>query len=141
MKKIFTTILMILGMTVAPTLATMPVYAEEAVPENCVSSSVLSNKTINGKRYYCDDSGDGAGVFHVLGIVLNVLTFGIGIAATVGIVISGIQYATAGDNSSRVQAAKNRILQIVIGLAIYAVFWGILQFLLPGGLFGDGSTQ
>lgn len=134
MKKTLLSLLISLGLVGITGLVALPAYAED--DNNCVSTSILGE---GGQ--YCDTSGDGAGVFHVLGIVLNVLTFGIGIAATVGIVISGIQYATAGDNSSRVQAAKNRILQIVIGLAIYAVFWGILQFLLPGGLFGDGSTQ
>lgn len=135
MKKILAIVMMILGIGA---IATVPAYAEE-VPEGCVSSSILSNKEINGKKYYCDDSGDGSGVVYILGIVVNVLTFGIGVAATVGLVLSGIQYLTAGDNVGQIQKAKTRIFHIVIGLAIYAVFWGILQFLLPGGLFGDGS--
>jgi hypothetical protein len=56
-----------------------------------------------------------------------------------GVVITGYQYMTARDNSAQVMKAKNRLLQIVIGLAIWVVFWGVLQFLLPGGIFGNGG--
>lgn len=119
---------------------TVPAFAEPAGDAtaggddgNCVKTSILGS---GGQ--YCDD-GDGGGIFYILGIVLNVLTYGVAIAATVGIVISGIQYSTAGDNVGQLQKAKSRIVQIVIGLAIYSVFWGLLQFLLPGGLFGDGT--
>lgn len=109
------------------------------VPEGCVSSSVFSNKEINGKKYYCDETEEGDGVFYILGIVINILTFGIGTAAVVGIALSAVQYLTAGDNVGQIQKAKLRITHIVIGLAAYAVFWGVLQFLLPGGLFGNGK--
>ncbi|MBQ6486486.1 hypothetical protein IJI76_02040 [Candidatus Saccharibacteria bacterium] len=88
----------------------------------------------------CDSgSGDGAAIFDVLAIALNIMTWGVGAAAVIGVVISGYQYITARDNSAQVAKAKNRILQIVIGLAVWVLFWGILQFLLPGGLFADGS--
>jgi uncharacterized membrane protein YciS (DUF1049 family) len=89
----------------------------------------------------CDDvAEDGPAVFRLLSIVLNVVTYGVGAAAVLGVVITGYQYITARDNNvAQVAKAKNRMLQIVIGLAIWIVFWGVLQFLLPGGLFGNGQ--
>lgn len=81
----------------------------------------------------------GEGIFDILAIALNIATFGVAAAGVIGIIISGYQYMTARDNSAAVVKAKNRILQVVIGLAIWALFWGVLQFLLPGGLFADGS--
>ena len=144
MKKLVT-VMTLVGVMMLASLAVIfgtetMVYANEAnkVPEGCVPASILSNETIGGKKYYCD-KGNGEGVVYVLGIVVNVLTFGVGTAATVGLVISGIQYIMAGGDVGRLQRAKMRIFHIVIGLAIYAVFWGILQFLLPGGLFGGES--
>ena len=86
----------------------------------------------------CVDSGsDGNGVFMVLNVILQVLTWGIGIAGTLGIVITGFQYMTARDDANQMTKAKNRLIQIVIGLAIYAVMWSFLQWLLPGGVFGN----
>ena len=89
----------------------------------------------------CDDvAEDGSALFRLLAIVLNVVTYGVGAAAVLGVVITGYQYITARDNNvAQVAKAKNRMLQIVIGLAIWIVFWGVLQFLLPGGLFGNGQ--
>lgn len=81
----------------------------------------------------------GEAIYELLGIGLNVVTYGVGSAAVIGVLIAGYQYMTARDNPGQVAKAKNRILQIVIGLVIWVLIWGILQFLLPGGLFADGS--
>lgn len=83
-----------------------------------------------------DDTVDGGGVFCVLNIVLDILTYGVGIAGTLGIIISGIQYLTARDNEQQLVKAKSRLFNIVIGLALYATMFALLKFLLPGGVFG-----
>lgn len=86
----------------------------------------------------CDDDGEnGNGIFAILLIVLNVLTFGIGIAGTLGIVIAGIMYLTARDDQGQLVKAKNMLINIVIGLVAYAVMWAFLQWLLPGGIIGN----
>lgn len=82
---------------------------------------------------------DGSAMFDILGMVLSVVTYGVGAAAIIGVLITGYQYITARDNSAQVMKAKNRLFQIVIGLVVWVMIWGILQFLLPGGLFADGS--
>ena len=82
---------------------------------------------------------DGSGIFEILALGLSIVTYGVGAAAVIGVIISAYQYITARDNSAQVAKAKNRILQIIIGLAIWVLIWGILQFLLPGGLFANGS--
>lgn len=82
---------------------------------------------------------NGEGIFDILGLGLSIVTYGVGAAAVIGVIISAYQYITARDNAAQVAKAKNRILQIVIGLVIWVLIWGILQFLLPGGLFADGS--
>ena len=75
----------------------------------------------------------------IRGMGLSVVTYGVGAAAIIGVLITGYQYITARDNSAQVMKAKNRLFQIVIGLVVWVMIWGILQFLLPGGLFADGS--
>lgn len=92
---------------------------------------------VNTSIIDCDDSAEnGAGIFGILLQVLNVLTFGIGIAGTLGIVIAGIMYLTARDSEAQLTKAKNMLINIVIGLAAYAVMWAFLQWLIPGGLIG-----
>lgn len=113
----------------------------------CFSFVVASNTSVYASNecvdtalfgQYCDD-GQGSGIWLILTIALTVMTFGVGIAGVLGIVISGIQYATAGDNEAQVAKAKQRILQIVIGLAIWATMYAFLGFLLPNFSNGGGS--
>lgn len=80
------------------------------------------------------DDGKGCGVFTVLNYVIDVLAFGIGIAAAVGITIAGITYLTAKGDEAKTTKAKSRIREMVIGVAIFVSLWAILSFLLPGGV-------
>lgn len=67
-------------------------------------------------------------------LILKILVYGLGAAATIGVVIAGIQYLTARDNESQVSAAKTRLLNIVIGLVAWAVMWTVMNWLIPGGM-------
>lgn len=77
------------------------------------------------------EDGEGCGIYTVLDLVITTLTMGIGIAAAIGISISGIMYLTAKGNVARATKAKRRIYEIVIGLIAYAAIFAILTFLLP----------
>ena len=79
------------------------------------------------------DDGKGCGVYLILNYALDILSWGIGSAAVVGIIVSGVLYLTAKGNENQVIKSKKRILEIVIGVAIYAVLYAGLNFLLPGG--------
>lgn len=68
----------------------------------------------------------------LLKLVVNILLYGLGAAATLGVVIAGILYLTARDNPQQVARAKMRLIEISIGLAAWAMLFGLLQFLLPG---------
>lgn len=85
----------------------------------------------------CVTDSNGSAIFDVLNIALQILTYGVGIVGTIGIVIAGIQYMTAKDNASQMANAKTRLIAIAIGLAAYAMIWAFLQWLLPGGIFGE----
>lgn len=77
---------------------------------------------------------DGAGIAGILNLVLNIMTAGMGILATIGLVISGIQWLTARDKEDQVVKAKSRIFNIVIGIMVWGIMWLVLQWLLPGGI-------
>ena len=63
------------------------------------------------------------------------MVYAIGALGAVGIVIAGIQYLTAGGNEAQVTKAKNRLIQVVIGLIAYGLMATVLNFLIPGGVF------
>lgn len=74
------------------------------------------------------------GVWGVIGIVLDIMLIGVGAVAVIGIIISGIQYMTSAGDPGAMTKAKNRLLQVVIGIVAFALMWVFLQWLIPGGI-------
>lgn len=75
------------------------------------------------------------GIMGVLAIVLKVMIFLAGAAGVIGIIISGIQYATASGDPAQVTKAKRRIIEIVIGLVAMGLMYAFLSWLIPGFSF------
>lgn len=107
-------------------LATIVLSFSQSVFADCggVQTSIIN----------CNETDAKSGIFAILGMVLNILTFGVGIAATAGFIFCGYQYMTSKNEPAVIAKIKTRILNIVIGLLAYAMFWAIIALLLPGGL-------
>lgn len=122
MKKILLSILALT--TLLGTALVMPAPALAEGP-NCVQTSILGNGEV------CDN-GKGDSIEHILDLVVDIMTIGIGILGVIGISIVGIQYLTAGGNEEKTRKAKRRLFEIVIGLVAYALIYAVLNWLLPG---------
>ena len=97
--------------------------------EKCVKLAIIK---IKGKD--CIENSEEA-IFEILGMILNIFTFGVGIAATGGFIFCGYQYITSKNEPAVIVKVKTRMFNIVIGLIIYFMFWGLIGLLLPGGLW------
>ena len=106
--------------------ATTNVAMAAAKGKNCVQTTLWGE--------VCEDE-TGSGIYKVLQSVVDVLTAGVGVAAVIGVIIAGIQYMTAAGNEAQMAKSKSRIIQIVIGLLLWALMWAGLQWLIPGGPF------
>ena len=62
-----------------------------------------------------------------------------GVAVVISIVIGGIQYSSAGGDPSKVAAARGRIQQAVIALLAFLFLMAFLNFIIPGGINGNGK--
>lgn len=93
--------------------------AEEA--ETCIQTAIIGT-----------DGCYSGGIWGLLGIIVDVMTIVIGAAAVIGIIISGIQYMTSSGNPAAMTKAKKRLIEILIGLLAYGVFYGLMRWLLPG---------
>lgn len=67
----------------------------------------------------------------ILNLILNIIVYGLGAAATIGVIIAGIQYLTARDSEAQVAAAKKRLVEVVIGLIAWAAMYTVLRLLIP----------
>lgn len=70
-----------------------------------------------------------------LNAVVNFLSIGVGVVVIGMIIVGGIQYSMAGDNSQATQAAKQRIMNAAIALLAYLFLFAFMQWLIPGGVF------
>ncbi len=80
-----------------------------------------------------EDDNEGCGVFMIINSVIDILSMGVAILGVIGVVIVGTTYLTAGGNEDKTRKAKHRMFEIVIGLAVYAILYAGVQWLLPGG--------
>lgn len=76
----------------------------------------------------------GMDIAGLLTLILKILVYGLGAAATIGVVVAGILYLTARDNEAQVVAAKKRLFDVVLGLVAWALMWTVLNWLIPGSL-------
>lgn len=99
------------------------IFAPDQDPEPKAGTSICAIvKSLGGS------SGTNAfGAF--IGILVNIVTAMVVMAAVVNIVIGGYIYMTAGGDASRVQLAKTWImaalLGIIIALAAYMILWTV----------------
>jgi amino acid transporter len=77
----------------------------------------------------------GSYVSNIVGVALSVAA----LAAFIFLVFGGIQWITAGSDKGKVEEARSRITNAIIGLAIVAASWAI--FLLVDHFFGIGITS
>ena len=83
---------------------------------------------------YCDDSSSGGNqVIELIKILINILTAGIGVLATIGVIFCGYIILTARDDEAQVSKAKKRLLEIVIGIIAWVLFSVAINLLLPKG--------
>lgn len=66
--------------------------------------------------------------------LINVLAAAVGVAVTISIVVGGIQYSSSAGDPGKMQTAKKRIINAIIALIGFFLFYAVLQWLVPGGL-------
>ena len=100
-----------------------PVYAAE----DC-------NGTATFFKWNC--SGGDNQIMSVLGQILNWLAIGVSVAVLIGIVYGAVMYASAGGIEAQTKKAIGVIRNAIVALILYFAMWAILQYLIPGGVFG-----
>lgn len=74
------------------------------------------------------------GIFDFVFKLIKALSAIVGIVVVIMITVAGIQYAASGPDPNAVVAAKKRIINALIALALYVFMFAFLQWLVPGGI-------
>ncbi len=91
----------------------------------------------------CDDC-QGGPILKLVLMTVQILTYGFGLLATIGIIVVGIKFLTARDNADQIARAKKRLFEIVIGIVAYGMIYLIIGLLTPGNIMNitaDTSTS
>lgn len=104
---------------------------EEAAGEAASAATNCIDTMLFGK--VCD-ACDGGAMLKVVAASIKILSAGIIVAATIGIIICGVMILTSKDNASQIAKARKRIIDIIIGVVVYALMFTILNFIIPGGI-------
>ena len=89
--------------------------------------------------FACGANGADA-IVAVIKIIILIVSVGVGVVAVGGIVYGAILYASAQDNQEQVQKGVRMIRSVIIGLVLYIFMVSIINFLVPGGVFGGSET-
>ena len=66
--------------------------------------------------------------------IIALLSAIVGVVVIISIIIGGIQYSSASGDPSKLQAAKSRITNSIIGLVAFFFLFAFIQWVVPGGL-------
>ncbi len=97
-----------------------------------VDTVVLNCSKVDGKSV--------DGTWAIVLTTINIFTAGVGVAAVGGLIYAGIIYSTASNDQSKIAKAKETIFNVVLGIVMYALMYAFLQYIIPGGIFGNGKV-
>ena len=123
MKQKFLNILVALGLTfISAGIIPATAYAD------CSGNSSVGQVLTGVGQTTSDCTGNG--VTSIVGTTVRILSYIVGIAAIIMIIVSGFRYITSGGDSNRVSSAKNTLIYAVIGLAIAVIAQVLVSFVI-----------
>lgn len=79
------------------------------------------------------DADTGSDLPTIVGNVVNVMLFIVGILAVIMIIFSGIRYITAHGDKNQVEGAKNTLIYSIVGLVVAIIAYALVNWVV--GLF------
>ena len=120
--------LALLGSLAAPLGVTGTVVAQSGTTQH--PSAVANDCRVP----YTQLNKDNCKIIAYIIIVTNTLSAVAGVVIAASIVAAGIQYSSAGANPQQVAAARQRMVNAVLALLVFAFGYAVVQWLVPGGV-------
>lgn len=78
----------------------------------------------------CDDAPGAKTVKDIIALAINILSFIVGVAAVIMIIINGFKFVTSSGETAAVASAKNGIIFAIIGLVVVALAQVLVRFVI-----------
>lgn len=89
----------------------------------------------SGQTQVCNNQNQGGAIMEYLKTIIQFISGLVGVVIVLMIIWSGIQYITAAGNPELLKQAKDRFYNAIVGLILFILMFGILSYLIPGGIF------
>jgi len=144
-KRIFLSLAILAGL-VAPVFAMATVGAQApgadvnggadpAAPAAADKNSLVKPVVSDCNGTYTTLTPANCGIVKFITDITNALSAAVGVVIVISLTWAGIQYSSAGGDSQKVGAARHRIQNGVIALAMFIFMYAFLTWLIPGGPF------
>ncbi len=118
------TILSLFVLPIMPVSAQYDPFGNVCDPSDPLTSSSEVCQAAN------DPTNPVSGEDGVLVTVLNIISFVIGAASVLMVMVGGLKYITANGDSNSISSAKNTVLYALIGLAVFVLSQAIIIFVV-----------
>jgi hypothetical protein len=132
MKHIIMTLVLAIGLLTPLALTSSPVFAAN-VFNNCGEGRVAGSDTptvCKDANTQAANNGNNNPIINIIKGAITVLSYLIGIAAIIGIVVSGIRLTTAGGDSNAVASARSGLVYSLVGVAVAVLAQVIVAYVL-----------
>lgn len=142
LKHIFISIALLTGL-VGVALAALPArYAFAATPSTCPTGYTH----LTGSDTVCCPPGASNSATSCLyakyiNPAIATLSVLASLAAVIGIVIGGLQYASSSGDPQKAAAARGKITKAAVGFITFLFLYSLLQFFSPGGISSNTHPQ
>ena len=122
-KLAFLSILLSIGAVGVLGLASasaLPAFATTATDNACEALTQIDPNH--------DCSTKGSGVAHIISVAISILSYVVGIASVIMVIIAGLKYITAGGDSNKISSAKTTLVYALVGIAIVALAQVLIHF-------------
>ena len=75
-------------------------------------------------------TGNARKIEDTIKFIINLLSFVVGVAAVVVMILSGLKFITAGGDANSISQAKNGIIYAIVGLIVAALAQVIVRYVL-----------
>ena len=113
------------------------IFSPPVMADTNPSCSILPQSICNPAGTADSKDVSQSGIFLVLLWVLRIMTGAVGVVAVGALTYAAILYAGSGSKNEQVVKAKTIITDTVIGIVAYGLMFFILNWLIPGGVFGS----
>lgn len=130
----------------ALTLLTMAFTGPALVPSSAAyadcNSSTSKKAAVEALGQAPGDPCNDSGVSKIVGAIVSILSYVVGIVAIIMVILSGFRYITSGGDSGKVSSAKNTLIYALIGIAVAVLAQLLVRFVVTqANSAGDGCSS